>query len=675
MRNHKFTISIATHNRLDCTTRCLESIAAHSNPGELDIIVFDNASNDGTVEYLRKQAPPELLPRIAVHLSDTNMGFGYAHNKNLEFATGDYFIVLNNDIEVGHQWLNGLHKEFLLDPSLGICGASSMCSVLGHDGIGRSGHPPDYVEGSCLMIPTWLAKREGLFDPDFRFAYCEDADLSLRLRKKGWHIKTARIGLSHIRGATVAAVRFEGRVDIEGYHKVNHQILQRKWGRYLEERAFSERIRIRRAGARGDVLMLTPIIHALKEQNAFAEIDVETECGAVLSGNPEISHYHPRLEQRGPYGRSIDLDLCYERSPKKHIIEAYAEACGLDPKAIDWRLRIQADRDSRKLARDLLGSIPTVAIHPGTTAWPGRNWAPDKFDRLAQWFISTGWHVALVGDTSSPTIPRTFDCRGHSLAYSLAVIERCKLFVGIDSLPMHLAQAALVPTVGIFGLIDPKYRLLPFPFITGVRDETLGCVGCHHELSPPRISGLCLRERELCMENISVEQVWNATVKVLKEKEMYLEASKIRPRIANYIAEGSGLDIGCGGDKIAPNCIGFDDDAGPDIDSVGDARALPWPQNTFDWVFSSHCLEDLVDTKDVLAEWLRVIVPGGKIILYVPHPDLYKGYNADHKHAGFRPEELSELLASLGCTIIEAFVDDGPDRYSTCVVAEKGLAA
>lgn len=88
--------------------------------------------------------------------------------------------------------------------------------------------------------------------------------------------------------------------------------------------------------------------------------------------------------------------------------------------------------------------------------------------------------------------------------------------------------------------------------------------------------------------------------------------------------QGKGIDIGVG----RLNCGAIDPvtpDAFPwDIDN-GDATYLTGIQDAdFDWVYSSHCLEHLSNPVLALMNWWRILRPGGHLILYVPHRDLYE---------------------------------------------------
>jgi glycosyltransferase involved in cell wall biosynthesis/predicted SAM-dependent methyltransferase len=127
------------------------------------------------------------------------------------------------------------------------------------------------------------------------------------------------------------------------------------------------------------------------------------------------------------------------------------------------------------------------------------------------------------------------------------------------------------------------------------------------------------------------------------------ETSKIRARLWPWVRTGKGLDLGCGSDKIHPCCTGIDRIAAPGVDVVGDIRDLSsFSVEEFDWVYSSHALEDIEDTDAALREWLRVLRPDGHILIYAPYRHYYPnrgtpGSNPNHVH-DFVP---GDILAAL----------------------------
>jgi predicted SAM-dependent methyltransferase len=114
------------------------------------------------------------------------------------------------------------------------------------------------------------------------------------------------------------------------------------------------------------------------------------------------------------------------------------------------------------------------------------------------------------------------------------------------------------------------------------------------------------------------------------------ETDNCRDRLAKY-CEGQGLDIGCGVTKIKPEAIGIDL-YHPNADMKEDARDLGfYPEGHFDYVYSSHLLEELQNTEETLKGWLRIIKLGGKIVLYQADRDFYHPLgspecNPTHKH-------------------------------------------
>lgn len=129
---------------------------------------------------------------------------------------------------------------------------------------------------------------------------------------------------------------------------------------------------------------------------------------------------------------------------------------------------------------------------------------------------------------------------------------------------------------------------------------------------------------------------------------------KIDNGFFNKFMKGNGLDIGfSGGEKdslpILETAIGVD------LDFPGyDGKTLPFPNNSQDYVYSSHCLEHIVDYKHTLQDWFRVTKINGYIIIVVPHRDLYEKkldlpsrFNGDHKRFYTPASLLKEIEESL----------------------------
>jgi ADP-heptose:LPS heptosyltransferase/SAM-dependent methyltransferase len=130
------------------------------------------------------------------------------------------------------------------------------------------------------------------------------------------------------------------------------------------------------------------------------------------------------------------------------------------------------------------------------------------------------------------------------------------------------------------------------------------------------------------------------------------ESGKCRARLQRWLT-GRIADLGHGGHKIAPDAVGVDWFRYDDGDWIGDVRDL-WflGDESFDCVYSSHCLEDLWHPHQALREWLRILRPGGHLVLYLPLKDFYPnvgmpGANPGHKD-DYVPEDVLRFLREVG---------------------------
>jgi SAM-dependent methyltransferase len=175
------------------------------------------------------------------------------------------------------------------------------------------------------------------------------------------------------------------------------------------------------------------------------------------------------------------------------------------------------------------------------------------------------------------------------------------------------------------------------------------------------------------------------------------ETSKAKDRrmhegFFEHFCVGRGIDIGYGGDPLLPDCNVWEAEH-------GDAQYLRGLEGgTYDFVYSSHTLEHMPNPGVALANWWRVLKPGGFLILYIPDRDLYEKkvtlpsrWNKDHKTfflldtdeppntIGVLPligralqgfEVMNAKRCAEGCTITDPLVhSDG--EYSIEVVIRK----
>ncbi|VTU02535.1 Methyltransferase type 11 OS=Acidiphilium sp. JA12-A1 GN=ACIDI_19c00220 PE=4 SV=1: Methyltransf_23 [Gemmataceae bacterium] len=136
---------------------------------------------------------------------------------------------------------------------------------------------------------------------------------------------------------------------------------------------------------------------------------------------------------------------------------------------------------------------------------------------------------------------------------------------------------------------------------------------------------------------------------------------------ATHYLVGDGLDVGSGSDPLSKVAHLF-----PLIRSVttfdlpdGDAQLLAkHPDDRFDFLHSSHCLEHVRDPREALRNWVRVVRPGGHLVVLVPDEDLYEQgvwpstFNPDHKHTFTVCKAKSWSPVSVNLTDLFAAVAD-----------------
>ena len=161
------------------------------------------------------------------------------------------------------------------------------------------------------------------------------------------------------------------------------------------------------------------------------------------------------------------------------------------------------------------------------------------------------------------------------------------------------------------------------------------------------------------------------------------ETSKCRAIFAPY-CHGDGLDLGSGGDPITPSAISvelrrpYSACGTAPVHLHGDARQLRWFRDgVFDYVYSSHLLEDFHDTRAALEEWIRVLRIGGRLILYCPNEKCYRAFchkyrgglhNRMHKHMEFSLTMVTQILQEIRHTEL-VFQQEAMNDYSWGLVA------
>lgn len=491
----RVTISILAYGALDHSKACLKSVLDHSGGHDFEIILTDNGSKDETAQYF-KELQDQYPLWIRIVTNKENLGFMEPNKKALEMANGEYFVMLNNDAKVPPGWLDHLLSPFDRYPRAALSGPEGSCSELTHDFYGVPGKHLDYLEGSCLCGKTEILRRHGLFSDYLSFAYSEDSDLSLRMQELGYSIHRTPFRIQHVRSATSDSVP-----GIKEHQEKNRKAMISRWSGWRSGRRFNYPIIVRRRASSGDVLLVSAVVKALSERCPRANILVETDFRSVFAGNPRIIRTSSKLSAiRG--ARVIDLNMAYENRPGMHIITAYAEVAQVGP--IELRSEFYESPLCIKSAKERMDDGMWIGIHAGPTTWEGKNWSEAKWQKLIHNLVSEGWKVLLVGNQGYD-LPYHLDARNRTRVHELAgYLKNCDLFCGVDSFPMHVAQAVGTPVVPLFGVTSPEFILtLGSKAYPVESDKNHPFTGVRH-----RVSGsTCVQVTDNPMDTITVDQV------------------------------------------------------------------------------------------------------------------------------------------------------------------------
>ena len=167
----------------------------------------------------------------------------------------------------------------------------------------------------------------------------------------------------------------------------------------------------------------------------------------------------------------------------------------------------------------------------------------------------------------------------------------------------------------------------------------------------------------------------NGDEPIVRKESNVGETAKCRGRLAKYCV-GRGLDMGCGDEKIVPSATGVDWRKTTAVDVVASVEDVTWLEDkSLDYIFSSHLLEHLPYPWRTLRLWLSKLKDGGYLVLYLPHRDRYREWNAEHfwnPSADIVTGMIEEAAGTSGrsVTVVHEALDWGHDRYSFDLVVQ-----
>ena len=247
------SIIIPVYNQYATTFSCLQSVLAHTNEVEYEVIIADDRSSDIT------ETISERVKHIRVARNEVNLGFLKNCNNAAKFAKGKFIVLLNNDTNPQPGWLQSLLDVFSEQKNVGLVGPKLLFEdgvlqeaggIIWRDGSGWNfgrGQSPDapefnyvkdvdYVSGACVMIEKALWNELEGFDERFCPAYYEDTDLAFQIRARG---------LRTIFQPASSVVHFEGvshgsdiNSGIKKQQRVNQAVFRKKWKTELDSKHY-----------------------------------------------------------------------------------------------------------------------------------------------------------------------------------------------------------------------------------------------------------------------------------------------------------------------------------------------------------------------------------------------------------------------------------------------------
>ncbi|MEA3286211.1 MAG: glycosyltransferase [Candidatus Marinimicrobia bacterium] len=238
------SIIMLTWNALDYTRKCVRSIEEHTDyPHE--IIFVDNGSTDGTRKYLKRLVKDK--PNYKLIENSENKGFAAGNNQGVDFASGKYVLLLNNDVLVADGWLSHLVSALERDEKIGmvgpitnhISGRQMITDIPYQDDLGyheyaggvlaQNPHkitPRRRIAGFAVLLEKTLYQEVDGLDESFGSGNFEDDDLCLKVRAGGYAIMVHEgVFIHHYGSQTFKA----NQIDYSASLKAKGSVFTRKW--------------------------------------------------------------------------------------------------------------------------------------------------------------------------------------------------------------------------------------------------------------------------------------------------------------------------------------------------------------------------------------------------------------------------------------------------------------
>ncbi len=222
------SIIIPVHNQIEYTKMCIDSIRKNTQRNDYEIIIIDNASDDGTFEFFKNQ-------NIKYIYNNENKGVAKAWNQGIEKAKGEYICIINNDIIVCKNWLTGFLMVYESIKNAGILSPGTKEGKLNYDFESYSENFTKRMKnikekgftGWCMFIKKARFEETGFFSEEFNIGIGEDTDFYFRLKEKGYESYiTGAVFVHHFGSKTLNDIKAKTG---DKFEKSNIEKLKKKW--------------------------------------------------------------------------------------------------------------------------------------------------------------------------------------------------------------------------------------------------------------------------------------------------------------------------------------------------------------------------------------------------------------------------------------------------------------
>jgi len=233
--------------------KCLQSLKTFLPEDDLEIVVVDNNSSDGSPDLVKKR-----FPNVKLLCASENLGFARASNLGISASAGEYVLFLNSDTIANVQSLTVLLDEMKRNPSIGAVGPALLSGQETYQvSFGKrvdffsefiqkgffnlyyakklrsdqKVREVGWLSAACLLVRRKALEEAGCFDENY-FLYFEDIDLCYRIRHEGWTLRFCpQAQIIHIGGTSTSVVKNSSRYhyrksQIYFYRKHNSRLFQ-----------------------------------------------------------------------------------------------------------------------------------------------------------------------------------------------------------------------------------------------------------------------------------------------------------------------------------------------------------------------------------------------------------------------------------------------------------------